>query len=70
MPKRTKEDNSGWPEHPKDTKEQQRLFSEKMAGKRFADVLLKSDRKVIPWDLVHKAKRTYEWFILRLGHVF
>ena len=60
MPKLTKEDNSGWLEHPKNIKEQQKLFAEKMAGKRFADVILKSDRNVIPWNLVQKVKHTHE----------
>ena len=58
MPRRTKQDNAGWPEHPKNIKDQQKLFAKKMDGKRFADVILKSDRNVIPWNLVQKVKHT------------
>jgi len=60
MPKRTKEDNSGWPEHPKNIKDQHKLFAEKMAYKRFTDVVLKSDKNLIPWNLVQKAKHNNE----------
>jgi hypothetical protein len=60
MPRRTKEDNSGWPKHTKDPVEREQRIAEKMASKRFADVILKSDKNIIPWNLVQKLKHTHD----------
>ena len=60
MPRRTKKDNAGWPEHTKDPVEREQRIAEKMASKRFADVILKSDKNIIPWNLVQKLKHTHD----------
>jgi len=63
MPRRTKDDNSGWPEHIKNTKEREKSIAKKMNGQQFEDVVLKGDRKnvVIDWNLAKKIKRKPLW---------
>ena len=58
MPRRTKEDNSGWPKHIKNTKEREKSIAKKMKGQMFEDVVLKSDNKVIDWNIAQKFKRS------------
>tara|TARA_R110002126_G_scaffold23357_3_gene82015 strand:+ start:873 stop:1055 length:183 start_codon:yes stop_codon:yes gene_type:complete len=58
MPRRTKEDNSGWPKHIKNTKEREKSIAKKMQGQTFEDVVLKSDNKAINWNTIQKFKRT------------
>jgi len=53
MPKRTKEDNAGWPEHIKNSKEREQRVAEKMKGKTFENVILKSDN-VIHWNTIKR----------------
>ena len=56
MPRRTKEDNSGWPTFIKNAKEREKSVSAKMQGQRFEDVVLRN--KNIDWTVVQKLKRT------------
>jgi len=58
MPRKPKEDNSGWPKHIKDAKEREESIAKKMKGYQFEDVVLKSDNKAINWNTVQKFKRT------------
>ena len=43
MPRRTKEYNAGWPQYVKDPIERERKIAQKMAGKQFHDVILKTN---------------------------
>lgn len=57
MPRRTKEDNSGWPKHIKNTKDREKSIAKKMKGQMFEDVTLKGDNKVIHWNTIKRVWR-------------
>jgi len=57
MPRRTKEYNAGWPQYVKDPIERERKIAQKMAGKQFHDVILKTNQNTINWNLIKKIKK-------------
>ena len=53
MPRRTKEDNAGWPKATKNLVKREQRIAEKMKGQTFENVVLKSDN-IIHWNTVKR----------------